>query len=205
MGPTTFLADEDGGGGCNARVSATFAEEGAYWVFVAAEARPVRFASEVGRYRLQVTEQPDPKRPEECGRRGPGLIPRRHAELPVYDRLIGSGEEARGELTTADYRRTEGRGGTYVQAWGIRARRGTSARIDMVSDDFNAQLELHGPELTSPLADNDGGGGCHARITVDFPDDGLYRIVVGSAGPPTVGAFLLRVTALPGPLAEGDC
>jgi hypothetical protein len=140
-------------------------------------------------------------------RRGQGAVGFPLAELPTGDRRLEIGQSASGELTTRDERRIEGRGGSYVQAWGIEGRRGTSVTIDLIRQDrdYDPHLTVLGPGIDPPLTNFHGGGACNARLTVRFPQDGLYRIIVGSTGPMSVGRFTLQATAQPGPLAPGVC
>ncbi len=203
MGSDLLLVDEDGGGACHDRITVTFRNEETYRVVVTNEARD----GATGSYTLRMSAQPGTKTDGLCWRRGQGLVDVPLAELPTYDRRLAVGEEVSGELTTRDHRRSEGRGGSYVQAWGIEGRGGRSATIDLIprGSDYDPQLTIVGPGIDEPLTDFHGGGGCNARLTVHFAQDGLYRVIVGSTGPQPIGEFVLRVTRQPGPKAPGVC
>jgi hypothetical protein len=203
VGANVVLVDEDGAGGCDDRVTITFPEDGTYRVVATNESRD----RGTGRYTLLVSERAGPIGDGMCWRRGQGLLDVPLAELPTYDRRLALGHEYSGELTTSDHRRAEGTGGSYVQAWGIDGRRGTSVTIDLIRQDtgYDPKLTVLGPGIDAPLEDFHGGGACNARLTVRFPEDGLYRVIVGSTGPKPIGKFVLRVTAQPGPIAPGAC
>ena len=122
------------------------------------------------------------------------------ARLPVDGRELAVGGEVWGTLGEEDQVLVL----TRVQAWGLELREGQQVTVDMTSDDFDAFLDINGQGLL--LFDDDGGGGCQARITFTAPQDGLYR-VVASPGlfSRMTGQFVLRVGSEPGPLAEGFC
>ncbi len=82
---------------------------------------------------------------------------------------------------------------------------GESVTIDLVSDEFDSYLFLVGPGLSGAQSDDDGGGACHARITVGLPETGQYRVIVSSLGDRQTGGYTLRVSSEPGPTVEGSC
>jgi hypothetical protein len=77
--------------------------------------------------------------------------------------------------------------------------------IDLISNDFDSYLYLVGPGLSGAQSDDDGGGACHSRITVEFPEAGQYRVIVSSLGDRQGGGYTLRVSREPGPTAQGSC
>ena len=62
---------------------------------------------------------------------------------------------------------------------------------------------VHGDE--HQLADDDGAGGCNARITFTVLEDGPYRVVASSLNAIETGAYTLRVSDRPGPTSDYAC
>ncbi len=193
------LSDDDGAGACDARLTLSAPEDGTFRVVANSLT-----AGATGRFRLRVSEQPGPRTAGECEgfavEPDVDLVAWLNA-LPIEGRVIRVGQEAPGELTTAD---SMGWDDTYHQAWGLDLHRGETATLDLLSDEFDAYLMVVGPGLEEPLMDDDGAGGCDARITFAAPEDGTYRAVVNTLVGAT-GRFRLRVTDEPGPITGGEC
>ena len=92
-----------------------------------------------------------------------------------------------------------------MQAWAIELRAGQEVTAELNSSDFDAYLLVTGPGLESELSDDDGGGGCNARITFTAPEDGEYRAIVGTADASTTGEFVLRASGTPTASSLGPC
>lgn len=114
------------------------------------------------------------------------------SQAPAPERTIATGQSVRGELTTRDVlRRADS---AYAQRWITPGVAGRTVTIDLASDAFDAYLFVSGPGFESEPQDDDSGGSCHARLTVTFPRDGAYMIVVSTADRYGAGPFTLSVT-----------
>ena len=189
------LTDDDSGGACHARVAVEPTEDGEYTVIVSAIG-----AEAAGEFRLSASSMPRP--PSSAGCLGSeGMEPL--DDLPIDGRMLRLDAEHSGELHESDREYSDG---TYVQAWGLELVAGQSATADLISSDFDAYLYVAGPGLTEMLRDDDGAGGCHARISFVAPTSGMYRVVAGSVSPGATGTFALRISSTEGPPVEsGTC
>jgi hypothetical protein len=106
--------------------------------------------------------------------------------LNVEERQLQAGAEYRGALSTSDYLSPQD---NYLEAWTLEGRAGESATIDLVSDDFDSHLYIVGPGLGETLSDDDGGGGCNARITLTFLETGTFHVVASSTGSRQTGMY----------------
>ena len=112
-------------------------------------------------------------------------------QLPVEDRTLAIGGAGSGTLSDAD---PVGPDGSPVQAWALELRAGQQVTADLTSSEFDAFLLVTGPGLASELSDDDGGGGCDARVTFVAPEDGEYRAIVSTAEAGNTGSFVLRAS-----------
>ena len=115
---------------------------------------------------------------------------------------IGVGQTIQGTLRRGD---VVSRDKTYVQQWEIAVAQGAVVTIDLVSERFDAYLIVYGPGLANDLQDDDSGGNCNARITVLFPQRGVYHIAVTSTEQRQVGPFTLSVASGSRPKALTRC
>jgi hypothetical protein len=122
--------------------------------------------------------------------------------LPTEGREIVLESEQAGVLSEGDPFSTVG---VLLQAWRYQAQGGETVTFDVLATDFDAYLYLLGPSLAYPLGDDDGAGGCDARITYTFPEAGEYRIVVSEAIISDGGSFLLRAMQDPSPPSGELC
>lgn len=159
------LTDDDGAGDLDAELTVTFPETGRYTVGAAA-----LHAGSTGAYTLVLSE------------------PVELAALGTDGRALAFGIEADGILSNADPVVEDRR----VQAWAYSAEAGQRVTIDLMSEAFDAYLQVAGPGFPAPRADDDGGEGLNSRMDVTFPQRGTYRIIAGSLGGDG-GAFTLRV------------
>jgi redox-sensitive bicupin YhaK (pirin superfamily) len=164
-GMTETLSDDDGGGDLDSELTVTFPETGSYTVGAAALS-----SGAVGAYSLTAMEPID------------------LATLATADRRLRVGSTVSGILTTADPVAQ----GKPVQAWALEARAGQLMTIELLSDDFDAYLQVAGPGFPVPLTNDDGGDDLNSRLDVSFPEGGVYRVIASSLGGST-GTFTLRV------------
>ena len=115
---------------------------------------------------------------------------------------IAVGQTIHGTLRRGD---VVSRDKSYVQQWEIAATQGAVVTIDLASDRFDAYLIVYGPGLANDLQDDDSGGNCNARITVRFPQRGVYHIAVTSTERLQVGPFSLSVASGSKPKALTRC
>jgi len=115
---------------------------------------------------------------------------------------IAVGQTIQGALRRGD---AQTRDKSYVQQWEIVAAEGAVVTIDLVSESFDAYLIVYGPGLPSDLQDDDSGGLCNARLTVRFPQRGVYHIAVTSTEKLKAGPFTLSVARGSKPKALSRC
>jgi hypothetical protein len=195
-----ILSDDDGGGACHARISFTAPEAGEYRAIA-----NTLHSRTTGRYRVAVSDRPGPVSEEGCGTTGDAfdLPAEERAELgalPVVGRLR-IGHEMSGELAADDAKIWDD---SYAEAWELELDAGQEVTVDLVSDAFDALLVVLGPG-DFVARNDDGGGACHARLTITADVGGTYRVVVNSIASEASGVFTLRVSREPGPRAEGEC
>lgn len=121
--------------------------------------------------------------------------------LETGGRTLRVGSLVNGELSAADVMASDS---TRLQAWELPGRSGDSVTVDLLSTDFDSYLWILGPAMFPALNDDDGAGGCNARLTFMFPATATFKVVVSTFSP-DLGRFTLRVSRLPGSVAAGDC
>lgn len=174
------LSDDDGGAGCNARLTVRVLESGLFRIAVTS----ARFR-ETGVYTLRITEGDASGPTWPCG----GVDPAALAALPTADRTLTVGQTVTGRLGPGDETLED----RPVQAWALAGHAGASVTLVLEADDFDAYLYVVGPGLESPLEDDDGAGGLNARLDVTFPETGTYKVVASARGSGGTGGF--RLTA----------
>lgn len=122
--------------------------------------------------------------------------------LPVQDDALAIGDERTGTLSAADYLSTSD---SYLDAWELTGQAGASVTVDLRSPDFDAFLYVVGPGLAETLSDDDSAGGCHARLTFTFLEDGPYRVVASSLSAGTTGTYSIGVFETPPPALSYAC
>jgi hypothetical protein len=85
---------------------------------------------------------------------------------------------------------------TYFERWILPVRPNQAFTVDLTSDDFDAYLLLTRGRGDKIVENDDGGGGCHARLVYTATDDHPLRVVVNTASRPRrqTGRFTLKVT-----------
>ena len=105
---------------------------------------------------------------------------------------IALGQTVTGTLTDRDPLYGDS---TYFQRWQFRtASPGQDVTIDLGSTDFRPALILHG--LDTSVVNLNGGPGCGARISLNFPGTGPYEILVNTSSTPVrqTGRFSLSLS-----------
>jgi serine protease Do len=127
--------------------------------------------------------------------------------LAAQQRPRSAGTIAIGQTIQGTLRRGDvvSRDKSYVQQWEIAATQGAVVTIDLASDRFDAYLIVYGPGIPNDVQDDDSGGSCNARITLRFPQRGVYYIAVTSTEKRQIGPFTLRVASGSKPKALTRC
>lgn len=203
------LSDDDGAGACDARITFTAPETGAYRVIV-----NTVIGEATGRFRLRATDEPGPVTADVCETLGDleefmEEYGEELAEMPAWLQslpVVGSlqlGGEVSGELTATDA--VSDWDETHVQVWELTLAAGDQATVDLLSTDFDAYLMLVGPGIDGLEINDDGAGACDARISFTAVEGGAFRVAVNTVSGGATGSFRLRVTEEPGPMTPGGC
>jgi hypothetical protein len=175
------LSDDDGGGGCNSRITFIFLETGVFRVV--ASALGIR---ETGPYTLRVSQEPGVAPTYGCGEADPALL----ASLPTNGRTLAMGTVGNSQLGAGSEMIHDGR---PAEAWLLEGRQGDRVSIVMESSAFDAYLYLMGPGLDGVRSDDDGAGDLDAKIDLTLPADGSYTIVATALTAGTGGPYTMRV------------
>ena len=186
----TLARNDDGGGACNARVVFGPRETGNYLIFVNSSAQ-----AELGAYRVSVARGRS-RAPADTTCRG-------------FGRVAGGievGETISGKLTSNDPEVPDD--STYFQRWILSATPNQAFTVDLESNDFDSYLLLTNGRGQKLVENDDGGGGCNARLVYTPKDDHPLRIIVNTASKPRyqTGNYTLRVLEGASPTeAKGNC
>jgi len=196
------VENDDGGGGCNARMVYTAQDEHPLRVIVNTASRPPR---QTGRFTLRVSDGESPTEPKgNCrfsGGAGAGgaALPNRPtgggnvgggtAAVPT----VRVGESINGTLSRSDSLYPDD---TYFKFYRFTTTAGRPITIDLASDEFNPVLIVRGSDLDESIINDNGGPGCSARIAQAFPGSGPYTILVNTSASPVrqTGRFTLSIT-----------
>src|SRR2546430_2666681 len=180
--------NDDAGGGCNAHLSFVMPAAGTYELFANSSSQGGRGDSPVG-----------------LG--GGGTAAGRATTCRGFGRVKGViqvGQTVKGQLTSGDqlWRADT----SYNQRWVLPLEAGRTVTVDLASDDFDSYLLVTRGRGQKLVENDDGGGGCNARVVYAATDDHPVRLVVNSAGKLQTGHFTLRVAdgARP-PEPKGSC
>jgi hypothetical protein len=176
------LTDDDGGQRCDARLEVRFLETGTYRI-----AASTTMARTTGVYTIRASTNPAAITNDiPCGGTDPA----------VYDALRPAGQVAIGGTATgalgADDTLVEG--DKYAEVWTLTGEAGQTVNVRLEAEGFDTFLVVTGPGLGTPLTDDDSGGELNSELEVTFPQSGVYRVVVTSAGARATGTFRLSVT-----------
>ena len=178
--PETLL-DDDGGDGCNARLTFTLLETGTYRVAVTSLS-----PRETGTYTIRVSDRPGPPPTHGCGEIDPAAID----SLPTEGRTLRMGSVVAGRLGLGSPTVHDGR---PAEAWQLDGRAGERISVRLESEDFDSYLYLAGPGLDGVQTDDDSGGGLSSLIEVTLPAAGPYRVIAAALSAGSSGAYTLRV------------
>ena len=182
--------NDDGGENCNARLQFVPRATGNYRIYANSSAQ-----AELGEYRLSLA-------------RGRAATPS-DSVCKGFGRVAGMidvGQTITGTLTSDDPQLPSD--STYFERWILPVKANQSFTVDLISDDFDAYILLTRSRGEKLVDNDDGGGGCNARIVYTATDGHPLRIVVNSASQPKrqTGRFTLRVTEGQSTVdAKGNC
>jgi len=168
--------NDDAGGGCNAHLSFVVPAAGSYDLFANSSS-----PGELGEFTISLVQGVTAAaRDTTC--RGFGRV----------KGVIQVGQTVKGQLTAGDpLLRTDS---SYYQRWVLPLEAGRTVTVDLVSDDFDSYLLVTRGRGQKLVENDDGGGGCNARVVHTATDDHPVRLVVNSAGKRQTGRFTLGVT-----------
>ena len=210
-----LVENDDGGGGCNARLVYTATDDHPLRIIVNTASRPPR---QTGRFTLRVTKGALPTEPKgNCRFSGAA-----GGTTVMPNRLVGGGataaptgpiptirigETVSGSLTSADSLYPDN---SYFKFYQFTTTAGRPITIDLASDEFDPVLIVRGADLDESIINDDGGPGCSARVSRAFPGTGPYRLLVNSTSSPErqTGRFTLSITDGTKPVQErgnADC
>ncbi len=180
-----LASDNDTGGMCDSHLTYVLPETGRYMIY-ATSFEP----DQEGEFQLSL---------------GEGAIPSK-VDRPCagfFDKhgTIGVGDSIMGTLGPPDAKL----GPSYYEVWGIEVPEGRTVTIDFRSSAFDARLTLYRGFATAIDANDDGGGGCNARLVLTG-DRHPHRVVMTSGDEDETGPYVLRVTRGAKPLMqESQC
>lgn len=180
-GLSETLSDDDGGDGCNARLTFTLLETGTFRVVASSSG-----SGETGTYTIRVSDRPGPPPTHGCGEVDPGAL----ESLPTEGRALRMGSVVTGRLGLGSPTVQDGR---PAEAWQLDGRAGERVSIVLESDDFDSYLYLAGPGLDGVQTDDDGAGDLDSLIEITLPTDGSYRVIAAALSAGSSGAYTLRV------------
>lgn len=179
--------DDDGGGTCNAHLSYVLPTTANYRIYANSSA-----SSELGEYRLTVVKGARPAAKD--------------STCLGFGRVAGMiqvGQTVTGRLTDRDPLLSDT---TYYQRWILPVQLNQTFTVDLVSDDFDSFMRLARGRGDKLVDNDDGGGGCNARIVYTATDDHPLRILVNTIGKRATGRFTLKVSEGELPTeAKGNC
>jgi len=175
------LMDDDGGDGCNARLTFTALENGTYRVVVGSLS-----AGSTGTYTIRVSDRPGAPPSYGCGEVDPGAI----GSLPTEGRSLRMGASVTGRLGLGSSTVQDGR---PAEAWVLEGQAGERVSIVLESDDFDSFLYLAGPGLDGVQTDDDSGGELNSLLEVTLPTNGPYKVVAAALSAGSSGSYSLRV------------
>src|SRR6266702_2634669 len=170
--------NDDGGENCNARLQFVPRATGNYRIYANSSAQ-----AELGEYRLSLARG-RAATPSDSICRGFGRVAG----------MIDVGQTITGTLTSDDPQLSSD--STYFERWILPVKVNQAFTIDLISDDFDAYLLLTRSRGDKIVDNDDGGGGCNARVVYTATDRHPLRVVVNTASQPKrqTGRFTLRVT-----------
>ncbi|HET9386636.1 MAG TPA: hypothetical protein VFO67_15990 [Gemmatimonadales bacterium] len=170
--------NDDGGEKCNARLTFVPPATGNYRVYANSSAQ-----AELGEYKLTLARG--------AARAAADTVCRGFGRVAG---LLEIGQTITGTLSSEDPEFPSD--STYFERWILPVRANQAFTVDLTSDDFDAYLLLTRGRGEKIVENDDGGGGCHARLVYTAQDDHPLRIVVNTASRPRrqTGRFTLKVS-----------
>lgn len=204
-----LVDNDDGGGGCNARIVYTATDDHPLRIFVNTASRPKR---QTGRFTLKVSEGQSTVDPKGNCRLANSVASNAqtmqqsavsHGTDQATIPMVRVGETINGELSSSDSLYPDN---SYFKFYQFTAPVGRPVTIDLSSDDFDPVLIVRGSDLGNSIINDDGGPGCYSRVSRVFPSAGPYRILVNTTNSPEkqTGRFSLSITDGAKPVQEGD-
>jgi hypothetical protein len=87
--------------------------------------------------------------------------------------------------------------GSPVQAWTLEGCDNGTIRIDLASPDFDTVLSVLGPDMTTPLVNDDADDQGNSAIEFDCSKTGSYTVFVGSFWKENTGRFTMSARRQP--------
>lgn len=168
-------SDDDGGGACDAYLTSVLPADGRYIIYANTAGQ-----GELGQFQLTLRRGIHPPNSREPCR---GFV--------GHSGVLGVGDIVAGRIGPDDRVLPDS---SHFQVWLLPAIGARPLTVELVSEDFDAALILvrgFGDVLD---VNDDGAGGCNARIVHTPIDTRPLRVVVIARGPSQVGAFTLGVT-----------
>jgi hypothetical protein len=175
----SLARNDDGGENCNARFTYVLPQAATYRLYANSSA-----SAELGAFRLALSRG-KVRPPSDSTCRGFGRVAG----------MIQVGRTVTGTLSSTDPEIPAD--STYFQRWILPVTAKQTFTVDLESSDFDAYLLLTRGRGDKLVENDDGGGGCHARLVYTTEDDHPLRILVNTASRPPrqTGRFTLRVSA----------
>ena len=175
----TLARNDDSGEKCNARLTFVPASTGNFRIYANSSAQ-----AELGAYKLTLSRG--------AARAAADTVCRGFGQVAG---LIDVGQTITGALSSEDPEFPSD--STYFERWILPVRANQAFTVDLTSDDFDAYLLLTRGRGEKVKENDDGGGGCNARLVYTAEDDHPLRIVVNTASRPRrqTGRFTLKVSA----------
>jgi len=175
----TLARNDDSGEKCNARLTFVPASTGNFRIYANSSAQ-----AELGAYKLTLSRG--------AARAAADTVCRGFGQVAG---LIEVGQTITGALSSEDPEFPSD--STYFERWILPVRANQAFTVDLTSDDFDAYLLLTRGRGEKVKENDDGGGGCNARLVYTAEDDHPLRIVVNTASRPRrqTGRFTLKVSA----------
>lgn len=119
------------------------------------------------------------------------------APLAAQQPLSPDGQSVTGEITTESEILSESV--QYTDLYTLRGTAGERVVIDLMSEDFDAYLEIGRMEdgtFISLRSDDDSGGNLNSRLTFTFPETGDYLVRARPLGPGSLGTYLIEANLM---------
>jgi hypothetical protein len=185
----TLARNDDGGVNCNARLTHVLRENAKYRIYANSSA-----GLELGEYRLTLWR----------GKRPAPADTVCHSSFGRVTGIIRVGQALAGKLDREDA--TLSSDSTYYERWILPVAANESLTVDLESNDFDAFVMLARGRGDKLVDNDDGAGGCNARVVYATRDDHPLRILVNTASKNQAGRYTLRVSRGFAPTeAKGNC